>query len=78
MALVVVAEDDDDIRSIVVRMLRRSGHEVVDAADGAAVLEAVLLRRPQAVVTDIDMPVMTGAELCRALRADQDFRHLPR
>ena len=77
MALVVVAEDDADIRGILVRILRRSGHEVVDTADGAAALEAVLLHRPQAVVTDIDMPAMTGAELCQVLRANQDFRDLP-
>lgn len=77
MAVVVVAEDDDDIRTIIVRLLRRSGHEVVAAADGAVAFEAVRLRRPEAVVTDLDMPVMTGAALCQALRADQDFCDLP-
>jgi CheY-like chemotaxis protein len=77
VALVVVAEDNDDIRTIVVRLLRRSGHVVVDAPDGAAALEAVLQHRPQAVVTDIDMPAMTGAELCQVLRANPDFRDLP-
>lgn len=77
VALVVVAEDDDDIRSIVVRVLRRSGHEVVDAADGAAALEAVRLHRPRALVTDLDMPVMSGAELCAALRADPELCDLP-
>lgn len=77
MALLVVAEDDDDIRTIMVRVLRRGGHEIVEAADGAAALEAVRRRRPQAVITDLDMPVMTGAELCLAIRADDELRDLP-
>jgi CheY-like chemotaxis protein len=77
VALVVVAEDDGDIRSIMVRVLRRGGHDVKEAADGAAALEAVLEHRPQALVTDIDMPAMTGTELCQAIRANQDLRDLP-
>ncbi len=77
VALLVVAEDDADIRSIMVRVLRRGGHEVVEAADGAAALEAVRAHRPEAVVTDIDMPAMTGAELCEAIRADDGLRDLP-
>lgn len=77
MALLVIAEDDDDIRAIMVRVLRRGGHAIVEAADGAAALEAVREHRPQAVVTDLDMPAMTGAELCLAIRADDELRELP-
>lgn len=77
MALLVVAEDDDDIRNIMVRVLRRGGHEVVEAVDGVAGLEAVRRRRPDAVITDIDMPAMNGSELCLAIRADDTLRDLP-
>ncbi|HYN94975.1 MAG TPA: response regulator [Pilimelia sp.] len=77
MALVVIAEDDDDIRNIMVRVIRRGGHDVVEAADGGAALVAVRKHRPDALVTDIDMPVMTGAQLCAAVRADPDLRDLP-
>jgi CheY-like chemotaxis protein len=75
--MIVVAEDHEDIRYVLKRALERAGHEVVTAADGAAALDAVRRHRPDAVVTDIDMPLMTGFELCRAIRADPDLRHIP-
>ncbi|GAA0475829.1 hypothetical protein Aca07nite_79070 [Actinoplanes capillaceus] len=75
--VIVVAEDHDDIRYVVQRSLERAGHRVVAAADGATALAAVREHRPDLVITDVDMPYMTGLELCRAIRADDDLRHIP-
>jgi CheY-like chemotaxis protein len=75
--VIVVAEDHEDIRFVVQRALERAGHEVVAAADGAAALDAVRRHRPDVVVTDLDMPRMTGLDLCRAIRADAQLRHIP-
>ena len=50
MATVVVAEDDDGLRPVTVRILRRAGHTVIEAADGAAGLEAVRGHGPDTVV----------------------------
>jgi CheY-like chemotaxis protein len=75
--VIVVAEDHDDIRFVLKRALEKAGHEVVEAEDGAAALEAVRRYRPDMVVTDVDMPRMTGLDLCRAIRADADLRHIP-
>ncbi|MFI1990469.1 response regulator [Actinoplanes sp. NPDC020271] len=77
MTLLVVAEDHDDIRMIMVRVLRRAGFTVVEAADGAVALEAVREHGPAAVVSDIDMPVMSGVDMCLAIRADPATRDLP-
>ena len=77
MALIVVAEDDEDIRRIMVRVLQRADHTVVETADGAAALRAVLDHGPDLVVSDIDMPVMTGVELAQAIRADPVTKDLP-
>lgn len=75
--MIVVAEDHDDIRYVLKRSLERAGHRVVAAADGATALAAVKEHRPDLVVTDVDMPHMTGLDLCRAIRADDDLRHIP-
>lgn len=75
--MIVVAEDHEDIRYVLQRSLERAGHRVVAAADGAAALRAVREHRPDLVVTDVDMPHMTGLDLCRAIRADDDLRHIP-
>ncbi|GAA4586797.1 CheY-like chemotaxis protein [Actinoplanes octamycinicus] len=75
--MIVVAEDHEDIRYVLKRSLERAGHRVVVAEDGAAALAAVREHRPDLVVTDVDMPRMTGLDLCRAIRADDDLRHIP-
>ena len=77
MANVVVAEDDDDLRAATVRVLSRAGHAVVAAPDGAQALQLVNRDHPDLVVSDIDMPVMSGIDLCLAIRADPELRDLP-
>lgn len=75
--MIVVAEDHEDIRYVLQRSLERAGHVVVSAADGVAALAAIREHRPELVVTDVDMPNMTGLDLCRAIRADRSLKHIP-
>jgi CheY-like chemotaxis protein len=77
MTTVVLAEDDGDIRAIAARILRRAGYDVIEAPDGSAALDAVRAHRPALVVSDIDMPGMSGIDLCLALRADPATAGLP-
>jgi len=77
MTTLVLAEDDDDIRPIAARILRRAGFTVIEATDGSVALAAVREHQPAAVVSDIDMPAMSGIDLCLALRADPVTRDLP-
>lgn len=77
MATVVLAEDDGDIRDIASRLLSRAGHTVVQAPDGAAAWATIDRDPPDAVVTDIEMPGLTGVELCLRIRADDRFRTMP-
>jgi CheY-like chemotaxis protein len=75
--VIVVAEDHEDIRYVLKRSLERAGHVVVAAADGVAALAAIREHLPELVVTDVDMPHMTGLDLCRAIRADRSLKHIP-
>jgi CheY-like chemotaxis protein len=77
MALLVTAEDNDDVRTVMARALQRAGHTVIATPDGAEALAAAREHRPDAVITDVDMPIMTGLELSRAIREDTDLRHTP-
>ena len=69
MARIVVADDDDDVRAVTARILLRAGNTVVPAHDGAEGLQAVREHNPDLVVSDIDMPRMSGVEFCQAIRA---------
>ncbi len=60
MAHVLVAEDDPAIRALIVDALTAEGHSVEAAANGAQVLEHLRLRRPDALVLDLMMPVVDG------------------
>jgi CheY-like chemotaxis protein len=77
MAVIVTAEDHDDIRMVTARSLQRAGHTVVATADGAQALHAVRRHRPDIVITDVDMPHMTGLQLCRAIRDDPGLQAIP-
>jgi CheY-like chemotaxis protein len=77
MAVIVTAEDHDDIRIVTTRALQRAGHTVVATPDGAQALDAVRLHRPDIVITDVDMPRLTGLQVCRAIRDDPDLQAIP-
>ncbi len=74
---ILVADDDDDIRALVTLRLRRFGFEVVTAADGEQALALVRDRAPDLAILDVTMPGLTGLEVTRALRADEQTRGIP-
>jgi CheY-like chemotaxis protein len=69
MARVLVIEDDDAVRSLVIRMLERVGHEVVATPDGREALRLFGEEPTDLVITDINMPGMDGIEVISAFRA---------
>lgn len=77
MARILVVDDEPDERFLLRRVFERAGHEVTDAADGAAALAIARELLPDLVVTDMRMPVMDGAELIRRLRADPATDGIP-
>src|SRR3954451_5218824 len=77
MVTVLVADDDADIRDLVVFKLEQAGHHVIAVGDGAAALTAAREHAPDLAVLDIMMPGMSGIDVCRELRASPATAHLP-
>ena len=77
MATIVIADDDADIRELVVFKLRHAGHEVVPVGDGAAAIEACTKQPPDLVILDVMMPGMSGLEAARAIRESDGLAGLP-
>ncbi|OYW03071.1 MAG: hypothetical protein B7Z61_11030 [Acidobacteria bacterium 37-71-11] len=67
---VLVVDDSDTTRTLLVRTLERAGFEVSSARDGAEGAAAALREPPAVVVTDLDMPVMDGHQLLRLLKSE--------
>ena len=72
MAEVLVVDDDQTVREVVVSYLRAGGHEVTAVGNGEAALSAMQRRRADLVVLDLMLPGVGGLEVCRRLRESTD------
>src|SRR6187551_4392 len=75
--LVLVADDEPDLRSLVQYSLRGAGYEVVTAADGGEALDLALEHKPDLAVLDVRMPKLTGLEVTRRMRDNDATAHTP-
>jgi CheY-like chemotaxis protein len=75
--LVLVVDDEVHILHVVSLKLRNAGYEVVTAENGQEALELALARRPDMVITDFQMPLMSGLELCQRFKEEPSTNTLP-
>jgi CheY-like chemotaxis protein len=76
-AAVLVVDDDRDVRDIVATVLESEGYAVRCAENGAQALAIMHGPKPNAIVLDLMMPVMSGWELLEAVRSDGDLSSIP-
>jgi CheY-like chemotaxis protein len=74
---VLVVDDEIHIVHVVAIKLRNNGYEVVSAENGAEAFELACQENPDIIVTDFQMPVMTGLELVEKLRQCEQTRNIP-
>ena len=72
-ALILIAEDDGDIRGLLRLYLEGEGFRVAEAADGQAALELARTENPDMAILDVMMPQLNGYEVTRALRRYSDI-----
>jgi len=66
---ILITEDEASIREFEVTYLRDAGYETIEAADGQAAIELFETHAPDLAVIDINLPNMSGLEVCKAIRA---------
>lgn len=75
---VLVVEDEQDIAGLIKHTLERSGEmQAVIVGRGDAALRAVAEQTPDLVILDLNLPVVSGTEVCRILRANAATSHIP-
>ena len=74
---ILVADDETHILHVVTMKLAHAGYEVITAMDGQEALELTLAEKPDMIITDYQMPYMTGLELCTRLRENEQTRDIP-
>jgi DNA-binding response OmpR family regulator len=75
--LVLVAEDDEDILTLIAYRLERSGYEVAKARDGEEAVRLAQERRPDLAVLDVMMPKLDGYGVTRQIRDGDSTRDIP-
>ena len=74
---ILVADDETHILNVVSLKLRNAGYQVLTARDGQEALELAQQHRPDLLITDYHMPLLSGLELCRRLRQDPGTSGIP-
>src|SRR2546430_4154892 len=74
---ILVVDDDDSTVELLAQLLELEGYAVLTASNGQEALERARRTVPGLIVTDQMMPIMTGAELFRALNRDPRLRQIP-
>jgi CheY-like chemotaxis protein len=77
MRRIVIVDDEATVIRILRRALEQAGYAVETARNGLEALEAVARQDPDVLVTDIEMPRMTGQQLCQALHERRPDRTFP-
>lgn len=74
---ILVVDDDQELRDLLSLKLSKEEFRVFLAADGKAGFEMAKSKNPDLVVLDINMPKMTGMEVCKALRSEEKTKDVP-
>ena len=77
MTKVLLVEDNELNRDMLSRRLQRRGYEVSLAVDGQNALEQAAAQLPDVILMDMDLPVLTGWDATKKLRADPAIRNIP-
>lgn len=74
---ILVVDDSQVDRNHLEKILSNAGYQITTAADGQAALDSVKRSRPDAIMMDVNMPVMDGFAATRALRNDPATKDIP-
>jgi len=77
MPKILIAEDQADLREMIALTLRLAGFEVVAAADGEQAYQQANVALPDLIILDLELPHLSGSEVCKKLKARQAFANTP-
>jgi DNA-binding response OmpR family regulator len=74
---VLVAEDEPDIRGLIVFSLEYAGYEVIEALNGDEAIKLAESEQPDLILLDVRMPRINGYEACSVLKSQESTRGIP-
>jgi two-component system chemotaxis response regulator CheY len=77
VSVLLAVDDSPALLALLVKCLRQTGHEVISAKNGKEALEKLQEHKPALVVTDLNMPIMSGLDFIEAARAEPEGQGVP-
>lgn len=77
LATILVVDDNPDLRTYVSRIMRKSNLNVLLSRNGAEGFEAAKMHRPDVIITDLMMPIVSGIDLIKMIREEENLRGIP-
>jgi two-component system cell cycle response regulator DivK len=77
MAKILLVEDNEMNRDMLLRRLQRRGFDMIEAVDGRSALELARAEQPSLILLDMSLPELDGWEAVRRLKADEALQHIP-
>lgn len=74
---VLIADDEEDIKTVVQLFLESKGYDIITAYDGLDALDKVKSEKPDVVLLDIMMPLIDGFEVCNRMKDSPEMAHIP-
>jgi two-component system, cell cycle response regulator DivK len=74
---ILVVDDNQDSRELVVKVLKNKGYEMVEAVDGEEAIEKAIAERPNLILLDISIPKLNGYEVTQKLKGMEEFENIP-
>ncbi len=74
---ILVVEDNQDSRELVVKVLKNKGYQMIEAADGEEALEKAVAEKPDLILLDISIPKIDGYEVAKKLKSDEELKDIP-
>lgn len=74
---ILIVEDNQDSRELVVKILKNKGYQIVEAVDGEQALSKAKTEQPNLILMDISIPKIDGFEVTKKLKAMDEFKNIP-
>lgn len=74
---ILLVDDEENIVLMVKARLQGNGYEVIVAMDGQDALQKSRTENPDLIILDVMLPKMDGFKVCRMLKADENYKHIP-
>jgi two-component system cell cycle response regulator DivK len=73
---ILIVDDNQDSRELVVKVLRGKGYKLIEACDGEDALAQVQAERPDLILMDISLPKIDGHEVTRRLKSQEEYKEI--